>query len=91
MSTNKLLIACKVFYDELQSILPLKPELKIIWIEAALHANLNRLEGGAEKSPIRGRDKRCRSSVILRGRMSPGYGQAGQRIWGSHLSSEKLY
>jgi hypothetical protein len=50
MSTNKLLIACKVFYDELQSILPLKPELKIIWIEAALHANLNRLEGELKKA-----------------------------------------
>jgi hypothetical protein len=45
MGTSKLLIACKIFYDELHSVLPPNGDIKIVWIEAALHVNLNRLEG----------------------------------------------
>jgi hypothetical protein len=45
MTTPKILIACKIFFDELRSVLPSSPDLKIVWIDAALHANLDRLEG----------------------------------------------
>jgi hypothetical protein len=45
MTTPKILIACRIFYDELQSVLPSRPDLKVVWIDAALHANLDRLEG----------------------------------------------
>jgi hypothetical protein len=44
MNTPKTLIACKIFYDELQSVLPSRPDLQVVWIDAALHANLDRLE-----------------------------------------------
>jgi hypothetical protein len=44
MTTPKILIACKIFYDELQSVLFSRPDLKVVWIDAALHANLDRLE-----------------------------------------------
>jgi hypothetical protein len=45
MGASKLLIACKIFYDELQFVLPANADIKVVWIEAALHVNLNRLEG----------------------------------------------
>ena len=44
MGASKLLIACKIFYDELQSVLPSNADIKVVWIEAALHVNPNRLE-----------------------------------------------
>ncbi len=44
MGSQKLLIACKIFYDELQSVLPANADIKVVWIEAALHVNPNRLE-----------------------------------------------
>lgn len=50
MTTPKILIACKIFYDELQSVLPSRPDIKVVWIEAALHANLDRLEGELKTS-----------------------------------------
>lgn len=45
MSASKVLIACKIFYDELQFVLPSDADIKVIWIEAALHVNPDRLEG----------------------------------------------
>lgn len=50
MKPIKILIACKIFFDELQHCLPQRDDLKIIWIEAALHANLTRLEEELNKS-----------------------------------------
>ena len=44
MITPKTLIACRIFGDELQAVLPATSDLKVVWIEAALHADLNRLE-----------------------------------------------
>jgi hypothetical protein len=44
MGASKLVIACKIFYDELQSVLPSDADIKVVWIEAALHVNLNHLE-----------------------------------------------
>jgi hypothetical protein len=44
MTTPTILIACKIFCDELQSVLPARHDLKVVWIDAALHANLDRLE-----------------------------------------------
>lgn len=44
MNSDKILIICKIFYDELLHVLPRDSEIKIIWIEAALHADLARLE-----------------------------------------------
>lgn len=40
----KVIIACKVFYDEMQQCLPPNANAEIIWIDAALHADLDRLE-----------------------------------------------
>ncbi len=45
MGASKLLIACKIFYDELLSVLPSNADVKVVWIEAALHVNPDRLEG----------------------------------------------
>jgi hypothetical protein len=44
MKTTKVIIACKVFADELQHVLQEAAGVKIIWIDAALHADLPRLE-----------------------------------------------
>ena len=44
MASPRILIACKVFEDELQHLLPPKTDLQIIWLDAALHADLERLE-----------------------------------------------
>jgi len=44
MTRSKVIIACRVFYDELQQCLPLASDATIIWIDAALHADFDRLE-----------------------------------------------
>ncbi len=44
MAESKIIIACRVFYDELQQCLPSVSDAAIIWIDAALHADLDRLE-----------------------------------------------
>jgi hypothetical protein len=44
MKGSKIIIACRVFYDELQQCLPASADVEIIWIDAALHADLHRLE-----------------------------------------------
>ncbi len=44
MAESKIIIACRVFYDELQQCLPSASDATIIWIDAALHADLDRLE-----------------------------------------------
>jgi hypothetical protein len=44
MGASKLIIACKIFYDELQSVLPAHADVEVVWVEAALHVNLDRLE-----------------------------------------------
>lgn len=44
MANSKIIIACRVFYDELQQCLPFASDATIIWIDAALHADLDRLE-----------------------------------------------
>ena len=41
---SKVIIACKVFYDEMQQCLPPDADTEIVWIDAALHADLDRLE-----------------------------------------------
>jgi hypothetical protein len=41
---SKVIIACKVFYEEMLQCLPPDPDAEIIWIDAALHADLDRLE-----------------------------------------------
>jgi hypothetical protein len=41
---TKVIIACKVFADELQCVLQDAAGVEIIWIDAALHADLPRLE-----------------------------------------------
>jgi hypothetical protein len=40
----KTLIACKVFEDELKACLNPAEKMRVVWIEAALHADLDRLE-----------------------------------------------
>jgi Protein of unknown function (DUF1638) len=45
LGASKLLIACKIFYDELLSVLSSNADVKVVWIEAALHVNPDRLEG----------------------------------------------
>ena len=45
MGTSKLIIACKIFYDELTFVLPANADIEVVWVEAALHVNLDRLEG----------------------------------------------
>ena len=44
MASHRILIACRVFEDELQHLLPPKTDLQILWLDAALHADLERLE-----------------------------------------------
>jgi hypothetical protein len=44
MKANKVIIACKVFADELQFVLRDAEGVEVIWIDAALHADLPRLE-----------------------------------------------
>jgi hypothetical protein len=44
MTLSKVIIACRVFYDELQQCLPPESDTEVIWIDAALHADLDRLE-----------------------------------------------
>jgi hypothetical protein len=41
---SKVIIACKIFYDEMQQCLPPNTDTEIIWLDAALHADLDRLE-----------------------------------------------
>jgi Protein of unknown function (DUF1638) len=43
---TKVLVACKIFEKELKAVLPEDSEIKIIWLEAALHCNLHHLEEG---------------------------------------------
>jgi hypothetical protein len=43
MKPTKVIIACKVFADELQHVLKNEEGVEIIWIDAALHADLPRL------------------------------------------------
>jgi len=51
MNNPKILIACKIFYDELLKTLPPELDVKIIWIEAAMHAD-NRLMEAALKGAL---------------------------------------
>lgn len=44
MACPRILIACRVFEDELRHLLPPNPDVQIIWLDAALHADLDRLE-----------------------------------------------
>lgn len=44
MTPAKIIIACKVFEDELQHVLQDGEAVEIIWIDAALHADLPRME-----------------------------------------------
>lgn len=41
---DKLLIACGIFRQELQAVLPDGQQTEIFWIDPALHADLPRLE-----------------------------------------------
>ncbi|SHE42074.1 Protein of unknown function [Desulfacinum infernum DSM 9756] len=40
----KVLIACRVFEDELKACLPWDEKLEVVWVEAGLHADLDLLE-----------------------------------------------
>ncbi|MEK6776365.1 MAG: DUF1638 domain-containing protein [bacterium] len=44
MTQTKILIACRIFEDELNAILKSNRSVEIHWIEAALHADLPRLK-----------------------------------------------
>ncbi len=44
MTYPRILIACRIFEDELLHLLPQEAEMSVIWLDAALHANLERLE-----------------------------------------------
>lgn len=44
MKKHKVLIACKIFARELEAALPADEDIEIIWIDAALHADLPMLE-----------------------------------------------
>ncbi|MEJ5366229.1 MAG: DUF1638 domain-containing protein [Desulfosoma sp.] len=40
----KTIIACRIFEDELQACIGERTDVKILWVDAALHADLDRLE-----------------------------------------------
>ncbi len=44
METPKILIACRIFENELQAILPSDADTQILWVETALHVDFSRLE-----------------------------------------------
>lgn len=44
MNKRTILIACKIFAQELEAALPPDKDIEIIWIDAALHADLQKLE-----------------------------------------------
>lgn len=44
MKTPNILIACRIFEKELQAVLPRDVNNRILWVDAALHADLNCLE-----------------------------------------------
>lgn len=44
MSQRKVLIACKIFQDELVAVLAEQSDCDVLWIDAGLHADLNQLE-----------------------------------------------
>jgi hypothetical protein len=44
MEKSQILIACGIFADELESVIPRRADLEVIWIDAALHADIARLE-----------------------------------------------
>jgi hypothetical protein len=44
MTATKVIIACRVFADELLYVLGDKEDVEIIWLDAGLHADLPRLE-----------------------------------------------
>lgn len=44
MNSGKILIVCKIFADELRVVMPADNHVKILWIDAALHTDLPRLE-----------------------------------------------
>jgi hypothetical protein len=50
MSKRKILIACKIFEDELQALLQPDRQPEIIWIDASLHADEARLEEELKKA-----------------------------------------
>lgn len=44
MAIRKILISCSIFAQEIRASLPSESEIEIIWIDAALHADLQRLK-----------------------------------------------
>jgi hypothetical protein len=44
MNTPKILVSCRIFEKELQAVLSRDANTEILWVDAALHANLPRLE-----------------------------------------------
>jgi len=61
---SKVIIACKVFYDEMQQCLPPDADTEIVWIDAALHADLDRLEQEL-KSALRARASETEVRIFL--------------------------
>ncbi len=41
MKTHKILIACKIFEKELQTVLPSDTDTQILWVDAALHVDFS--------------------------------------------------
>jgi hypothetical protein len=49
MAQRKIIVACKVFEDELRASLPEDQGFEIVWIDAGLHADLDALEKELER------------------------------------------
>ncbi len=64
MQKSKVLVACKIFEEELKAVLPEDSDIDIIWLEAALHCNLYRLEEGLEEALLAANRPGCDIKIL---------------------------
>ena len=64
MQQSKILVSCKIFEKELKAILPEESDIDIIWLEAALHCNLHRLEEGLEEALLAANRPGCDIKIL---------------------------
>lgn len=63
--TTATIIACKVFADELQHVLTDEEGVEIIWVDAALHADLPRLEKELTQALVAAGEKEDKVRLFL--------------------------
>lgn len=50
MENHRTLIACEIFRHELELVLSSRPDINVHWLDAALHANADRMKTELEEA-----------------------------------------